>query len=1158
MRQWTEQQKNAIDARGGNIIVSAAAGSGKTAVLVERVVRIIADKSNPVDIDKLLVVTFTKAAAAEMKARISARLQQMLIDDPSDNRIMRQLSLLPSAKISTIDAFCQNIVRENFYELNVSQDFTVLDESEADVISDNALNTVLDAFYEKGDADFIRLVESLSNPKDETGLISALKKVYNNISAQPQPLAWLKKVIEAYRPGQSFQNSVWYPNAREYVADRLNYALELSEKCLSFMDVHDDFYGYYSEFLGAENEQCRSLIRAFDKGWDALLDALSNIKFSRFDNKKTDYHIEMAERRKLYKSVISSVRDYMILKAESFERDNLVIYPVLSALYRVVERYSQEYMALKNERNAYTFSDIMHFALKLLMDFDDEGNIIASAAAKELQSQFYEILIDEYQDTNSAQDTLFRLLSNGSNRFMVGDVKQSIYRFRSAMPYIFNQKKEAYKAYNKEAPHGDSRIILDKNFRSRNDICSFTNFLFSRFMSKKAGELDYDENEYLNCGADYPEHNSASISFKITDHCQSSDVDVFEARQIAKLITEKVESREQISDSGAERAVCFGDFAVLFRHGSGHIETYAQVLAEYGIPAVCESKSNLLDCEEIKMLLSYLKVIDNPTRDIPLLAVLTSPMYGFTADELAQIKLDSGSAPNLYARVARSDSEKAKNFIDEIQMLSKVSVTMSVSSFIRYLCEYKSIFAFINALGNGAQRNANIEAFISFAQTFDHSAGAGLTAFLRLVDGASKTGGGIKPANLSTGGENAVKLMTVHNSKGLEFPVVILAGTVRNYNYTDLNDNVLFNEHLGISIKKHNEEMLCRTDTLPHKIMKEVNKNAALSENLRVLYVAITRAKEQFIPFISVNDLKNCIEKNSVRIADGGMEPCICLDIKNDADFLLCAALLHKGGEKLRGCSKIDIPVCESDFELDVDISEFNEGTEISFSHEPAEADDKILSLIDERVNYKYPGLKNQNIVSKLNASQLDGNEEDIQYFALSKPAFMNESGLTPGQRGTAMHTFMQFCDYAAAKDNLSAEIQRLLSLGFLSKIQADSLDTDRLRDFFNGRLARRIFSADKVYREIKISSFVEANQIFDTESTEKVLVRGIADCVFEEQGKLVLVDYKTDRLKSEQELLDRYKNQIAFYRETVEKTLGMPVKTAALYSFYMSKVCEY
>lgn len=1164
MRQWTEPQKNAINARGGNIIVSAAAGSGKTAVLVERVVRLITDEENPVDIDKLLVVTFTTPAAAEMKARISSRLEEILKDSPENRRVMRQLSLLPAAKICTIDSFCNNLVRENFFELSVSQDFTILENSQADIISDTALNTVLDEFYEENDPDFLALVESLSSPKDESGLISAVKETYGYISAQPRPLLWLSRVIEAYRPDVRFENSIWYESAVEYAFDRLNYALKLSEECLAFINETDDCAGYYGDFLNAENHQCRNLVSAACSGWDALIEELSKVEFKRFYSSKKDfdtpvYKDEIVSRRNFYKDIINSVKKEITIPSERFEEDNKTIYPVLKMLFKVVSRFSEEFMNLKKERNAYTFSDIEHFALKLLMDTGDDGSIIRSKAAEDLRSSFYEILVDEYQDTNEAQDTMFSLLSNGSNRFMVGDVKQSIYKFRLAMPYIFNHKKETYKDYDESDRCRDSRIILDKNFRSRKDICDFTNFLFSKFMSEKVGELDYNSREFLNCGAEYPPRREPCIYFKITDGCKSPDMDESEAAAIAKMIKQKVESHEKVFDGGRERDITYGDFAVLLRNSKKHIDHYDRVLTSFGIPTISESNSDLLECSEIKMLLSLLRAIDNPSRDVSLLAAMMSPFYGFTADELTEIKLENAGAKcSLYTSVVNSKSEKASAFLKEIQMLSETAVTMSMASFIRYICEYKSVFAFVNALGNARQRHANINVFIAFAQKFDSSSSVGLTSFLRLIDGVSQSSDGIKAAELSAGGENAVKIMSVHHSKGLEFPVVILAGTSRKYNYSDLNNNLIFNERYGVSLKRHNEEELYRMETLQNKIMKNINKSAALSENLRVLYVAVTRAKEQFIAMMSFESLEKRITADSVRIASGSIEPCICRDINCDADFLLCAALLHKDGLFLRKDSPVKINVSDSSFDISIDISDLQKEDAEMPQTEPAEADENIVKLIEERVGYEYPGLRNVNIAAKLNASELDKNDSDPKFFALSKPAFMNEGGLTPGQKGTAMHTFMQFCDYTAAKKDIENEISRLRSSGYISSAQADSIDRKALSDFFNGDFAGRMFSADKIYREIKISSFVKANEIFETDSAEKILVRGISDCVFEENGYLILVDYKTDRVKSETELLERYKNQIAFYRKVIEKTLQKPVKSAVLYSFYLSKVCEY
>lgn len=1164
MPQWTRDQQNAIDADSRNIIVSAAAGSGKTAVLVERTIRIITDEKNPADIDKLLVVTFTNAAAAEMKARISARLEELLRLSPGKSLYMRQLALLPSAKICTIDSFCLSLARENFFTLGISQDFTVLDDSEAQIIAAAALDTALDAFYNEGDPDFLLLAETLSSPKDDAALAQAVKKTYEYISAQPLPLEWLEKMISLHAPGVPFEESVWYAPLISFVRDRLDYSLRLINECISLVDDQDETAQKYFDVLNYDLATVTGLLSALENGWDFAAQALKKVSFPVLrGNGKNKYEppfkAEITGRRDLYKDIIKSAAEFSSLSGSAFEEDNDKIYPVLKTLYRVTEEFSREYRRLKDERNAYTFSDVEHFALELLSDTDESGALVPSAAAKELQSTFKEILVDEYQDTNEAQDALFRLLSNGNNRFMVGDVKQSIYRFRLAMPYIFNQKRESYKDYEKSTPGESARIILGKNFRSRKEICDFVNFLFKKIMSEKAGELDYSEREYLNSCAQYPQRTQPCIYIKAADGVKSPQADETEGHTIARIILDKINAREQVSEKGVQRDIRFGDFAVLLRSSKNHIANYSETLASYGIPAVCDSSSNLLDCQEIKMLVSLLRVIDNPTRDIPLLAAMMSPLYGFTADEMADIRTEN-SLPgrSLYTCVVTSRSEKAMAFIKDIKALSETAVTMPTASFIRFLCEYKSVFAFANALGNGEQRCANINSFISFASRFDSFGSADLTSFIRLVNRIEENGGSVDSPALSASGENAVSIMSIHHSKGLEFPVVILAGTERKYNYDDLKGRLLFNPKYGVSVKRHNEELLYQTDTAQHAVLKSLNKNAALSENLRVLYVALTRAKEQLIALVTAENLESKINKLACRIANGSMDPVVCRDIPCDGDFLLAAAMLHRDGGKLRELSNINVAFESPGFAVDVEITQPQPSKRAQSEIVPAQADAKLAELFAKRLAYKYPGSKLNAVCAKLNASELDSTEHRNEFFASSKPAFMNKGGLTPGQRGSAMHAFMQFCDYKASQKNLECEISRLEENGFLTAEQAASLNRDALNKFFNGAFAERMFASDKIYREIKISSFVPVSELYGISGEEKVLVRGISDCVFEENGSLILVDYKTDKVKTEEELLERYKNQIAFYCRAVSKTLKKPVKRAVLYSFHLSKVCEY
>ena len=1156
----TPAQQNAVDARNRNLIVSAAAGSGKTAVLVRRVISMITYQENPVDVDKLLIVTFTIPAAAEMKSRISAALTEMLIERPNDNNILRQMSLLHNASISTIDAFCLNLVKENSFKLGINQEFSILDEAQAQIIADNALNTVLDSFFEEKDKDFISLVELLSPPKDDKSLISTIKNLHNYINAQPFPLHWLADMIELYNPNRELSDSEWSSYLYGYIEDGLSCAEELLDGCYKSL-TPDDAYDKYIETLDSDKLLINSLRDALNSGWDNALIAFKNAKFI---TQKTvrgytpSYKLEVSARRDLYKKIVSKTADVFCATQQDFKEDNEKLYPILKALYRLVEAFDKEYFALKEEANAFTFSDVEHFALQLLVDFDNNNASIKSSLAKDLESRYYEILVDEYQDTNEAQDLLFKLISNGKNRFMVGDVKQSIYRFRLAMPFIFNDKKERYPLYSEGDNSESSKIILDKNFRSRKGICDFTNFVFSEFMSKKTGELDYTEEEFLNYQADYPKSDIPNAYIKILTNAKGADKDKNEAAFIASVIQEKIEKKEQICDNGKLRDVRYSDFVILMRSVKNHIGNYSEALTERGIPVICDNTSNLFDNNEIKLLLSYLKVIDNPRQDIPLLAVMLSPIYGFTADELAEMRIECGnSADSFYTCVALSGSDKAKAFLKDIEQLRKIVVTMSVSSFIRYICEYKSIYAFANALGNGEQRCRNINKLIDYASFFDSTENVGLTSFMRMLDKLENGDKSIESASVVASGENAVTIMSVHHSKGLEFPIVILAGCDHKYNYDDLRSRLLLNPKYGLGIKVHNEELLYQTETIPYVALKNLNKTAAMSENLRVLYVAITRAKEQFLAFISVDKLESRINSLAPRIAGGSISPFLCRNIDRDADLLLLAAMIHKDGEALRSISDINVSVKDAAFDMPVEI--INSVAELNKAENDfkAEASQNIIDAISEKLSFRYGREGLANISAKKNASDLDESIKRPEYYASSKPAFLSQKGLTPSERGTAMHSFMQFCDYSSAKTNLESEITRLISDGFITDEQGNSLNRDALSTFFNSKLAERMFNSTAIYKEIKVSTFVDSGDDMADED-DKVLIQGIADCVFEENGELVLVDYKTDRVANEEELLNMYKNQIAFYRDAVSKVLQKPVKEALLYSFHLSKTCAY
>lgn len=1160
---WTKQQSNAINARNANILVSAAAGSGKTAVLVERVKQIITDTENPVNVDRLLIVTFTNAAAAEMKSRIASKLEDVIKENPGDLNAVRQMSLLSCAKICTVDSFCLNLVKENFFNLGMNQDFSILDQAELNILSDIALDAVLDRFYAENSSAFLQLTDLLSQPKDDKAFVSAIKKIHNYIYAQPFPIKWLSDMAELYNPNVSLKNSVWYPYLIEQVKSALEYGKSLVLKCTEFLDPADELFEKYSQNLSDDLSIFDKLLASTDNGWDEIILAFKGVSFPRLANKRnyiSPVKEEISLRRDIYKSIVNKELPALFCAMEEdFTEDMKVLYPLLRKLCEVIQAYDDELLSIKHERNGYSFSDIEHFAINLLTNVDANGTITKSELAEDLQNNFYEILVDEYQDTNEAQDLIYQMLSNGKNCFMVGDVKQSIYRFRLAMPQIFIEKRNKYDYYDENNHSEHSKIILDKNFRSRENICKYVNYIFSAFMNEKVGEIDYNEDEFLNYGASYTDSDIPSAQVKILNNTKGDAFDNNEAIYIAKTILNKVKSGELVKDGESYRPIRYGDFAILLRSVKNHIHAYNEVLTSFGIPVIADNSSNLFESNEIKILLSLLRVIDNPMQDIPLLSVMMSPLYGFTAEEMAEIKTENeGSKTNLYTSIVNSKSEKVIAFLEEIDMLGKISVTMAVSAFIRYICEYKSVYAFVNALGNGEQRCRNIAKLIDFAAAFDHSNSVGLTAFMRLIDKVEESESGIDSAVLNPAAENAVSIMSIHHSKGLEFPVVILAGASRRYNLLDLSDKLLLNSALGLGLKMHNEEMLYNYNTIPYAVLKEKNKVALISENLRVLYVALTRAKEQFITFITAEDIASKISSLSVKISDGRISPYLCKNIKSDAEIILLSALTHQNGKKLRDYADIDIKTVAADFPLDIEIIDAVEEIEETEAAERAEADFEMVSEIAQKLSFEYDNLKISSMAAKRTASSLDDSVKGFDYFASGKPAFMNDEGLSPSEKGTAMHSFMQYCDYKRAKDNLEDEISRLQSKAYLTEEQAKSLNREELSALFHSEFAQRMFNSDKLFREFKVSSFVRLSDIEEIDSDEKILVQGISDCVFEENGELVLVDYKTDRVKTEKQLLSMYHNQIAFYKKAVSKALRKNVKEAVLYSFKLGKVCRY
>ena len=1159
MTNWTMPQSNAIKARNGTVLVSAAAGSGKTAVLVQRVIELLLDQEKSVDVDTLLIVTFTNAAAAEMRERISKAIEQQLALNPNNTHLKRQQILLANAKICTIDSFCMDLVKEYFYLLSIEQDYIIIDKADEVNLQNIALNSVLEKMYSDGDEDFLELVELLSGLKNDELLCDAIIKLYTYSMVSGDPKYWLEHLADVYE-NDDFLSSKWFKILIEFVYENVVSAISYVEQALKTFCGCQDVYEKVESVLKADIKSLSDIKYSIEtnQNYDNIFNLIQNISFGRMPRISSDYEFEKekcSDLRKKAKGIIDKLKQLFCADFEQAKLDNQKTYLIVSTLSECVQMFSDELMALKKEKNSFSFADIEQFALRLLVE---QGN--PTPLAIELKNKYTEILIDEYQDTNTAQDTLFSTISNDKNMFMVGDVKQSIYRFRQAMPQIFNSKKNVFCQYDGE--NFPSKIILDKNFRSRNGVCEFINFLFSKLMSEQVGEMLYQDEDMLSAGFPYPDLEMPSVQMHIVENeeLKSDTFDEIEANYIAELIIKKVKNKELICDKNMNIRPCdYGDFAILFRSASSHIPNYESVFKNLGIPVAAQSSSSFVDNPEIKTIVSLLKVLDNPMQDIPLLSVMLSPIFAFSEDEIANMRINDRKS-SLYVCIKNYSkiNEKTKLFLDRLSYLRTYCGTMSVSSLVRKIIDETSYAAIVKSMGSPEQRMSNLYLFMELADNYQTQDNKGLAAFIRMID---KGGLDVDSAKILDNAQNAVRMMSIHHSKGLEFPICILAGTTRKFSNKSAFGNCILHPELGVGIKLLDKSGEFSYQTLPYNAVKIATDRAEMSENLRVLYVALTRARVQLITVTTVNSLENKMKSLDGKMVNyKGISPLFVGDANSDADWLLMCMTFHKDGKILRKIIGFEEMIDDNNFDVDIILS----SSELKKSDQENEAElvsvnDEIISQIDGILNYKYPFSELSSLAAKRNASALDENEYNYDFFASSRPAFLDDEGLTSAQKGTAMHSFMQHCDYQKAKNNLNNEAQRMCDLGFLSNSEFESLDYGSLNTFFNSELANRMFVSKKLMREIKFSTFVDAKEIYDINiDNEKIFVQGIADCVFIENNELVIVDYKTDRVKSEEQLLNRYRKQIEFYAKALEKTLGLPVKTTMLYSFYMNKSISY
>lgn len=1168
--QWTADQQKAIISKDGSVLVSAAAGSGKTAVLVERVIRILTDEANPCGADEILVVTFTKAAASQMKDKILKKLSSLIREDPNNSFLQKQKMLLAGAKISTIDSFCNDILKSNYHRTDLPRSGRLMDGSEKYSLMSDVYEDTIEEYYEKKDEVFNEFTGLYTSSGNDREFKEKMLMLYEFSQAYPFPDEWIKNIGEHFKANFPKMLSAVIREAK----DTFSYLSHLTDMLLGILNEDEVAYASYGESVENDNGFFRqAYIKALEcesnEDYDELMKFVLSHEFPKIGKKPRGYESEQINIvrtvRQEYTSANSKqkLRTLFCSTSEENEKDVDSIYPYMKAASDFLTCFSENFKKRKIENNCIDFSDILHAAINILTYKDHDNNVCKTDVAKQYAEKFKYILVDEYQDTNYAQDMLFEAVSRDKeNLFFVGDVKQSIYGFRQAIPQLFIDKRIRY---HESVDEGyPANIYLGRNFRSRRGITDWVNFVFSQIMTNETCNIDYAQKEMLVCGAPYPEKSGSDVEIDALDtgKIEGGSQSEKEAAFIAYRIEQLLKSKEKITTPQGEREIQKGDICILLRAISSKGNVYANALEERDISYVFDSNDSLFETAEIRTMLSLLKVIDNPLDDIAVMGIMMSPIFAFSADDVSRVRLEGGNKETLYKCAcvcAENGDEKCERFLKSLAKFRLYSSVMSVDELIGRLIDETGYESIVLSMSNGEARRTDLYIFRDYAKSILANSVLGLSAFLRLIEKIRKNGSDIAPAPRSLSDNDAVRIMSIHKSKGLEFPVCIVAGCSSKLNFSDCSSSMIVDVDYGVGLVGRDNSRGIVYETVNHLALKSVKRRSLIKEEMRVLYVAMTRAKEKLIMCVNWNDIKNIHKRNFVSLTGERYSPYEALRATSYSEWILTCVMKHRAGKGLRKDMEFDSAnVLPDDFLLDAFVVDsIPPYTKSDSESEREPASQEIVRLLEEKINYRYPYAQLNDVPSKMGASE--GKEKlNTEFFASSRPAFLDKEGLTPAQRGTAMHLFMQYCDYLSAKEDLEKEIERLTSRNYLNDAQASSLDRKKLKMFFTSSLAQRMFSSDKLYREKRFLINMSAKELGlhvpEIAENENIIVQGMIDCAFEENGQIVVVDYKTDRVSSPEELRERYIHQLSIYKKAVEECFGKKVSGTVIYSFSLSQ----
>ena len=1230
--RWTTEQWEAITEKDCNLLVAAAAGAGKTAVLVERIIQKITDKDNPKDIDRLLIVTFTNAAATEMRERIAEAISEKLEKNPESRKIQRQLTLLNKASITTLHSFCLEVIRSNFHCIDIDPGFRITDQTEATLMKLEVLKELFEELYEDEGANpsFFELLECYGGNRDDQLLQDMVLNLYDFVQSNPRPKRWLNEMAENFNvmKQDDFSLTPWGEALLKSVEIELQGLKSLTTKALEVLrDEHslDRYLPVYEEDLSNIKALLRICSQESSTKWDDLFDALQKFVFNRLPNAGKDANKDRQENvkeiRDLVKKRLADIKEKSVsLGSKEIYEDLKKTYPLMLCLAKLVTDFSNKYKEKKNKKSVVDFNDLEHFCLQILSEQDEEGYDLPSKTAIAYRERFAEILMDEYQDSNMVQETIINLISkvepSKPNIFMVGDVKQSIYRFRQAKPELFLKK---YNTYPSEKGKLSRKIMLYKNFRSRHEVIHAVNFIFRKIMSESVGELDYTDNEALNPGAVFLENTNDKfliggapelhlIQTNLRDEVAPEqeddeepeiqedpflDKEMLDTIQCeARLVARRILALRQADETGKVfavfdkdkneyRQVEYKDIVILLRTTKNWAKVFKDELAAQGIPVFADTGMGFFKTFEVQVIISLLQIIDNPFQDIPLLAILRSPIVSFSIDELAELRLIKRKAPiyealQMLAEGSSQASLKAASFLEKLQRWRDMSLYISTDKLLWQLYNETGYYGMVGALSAGGQRQANLRILFERARKFEETSYKGLFNFINFIDKLKSNRGDMGSAKILGENDNVVRIMSIHKSKGLEFPVVILAGCGKKFNLQDMNKSILFHQELGFGPDVVDHTLRLSYPSIPKQAIRHKIRAETLSEEMRILYVALTRAKEKLIITGAISDVNKALAKWA-KEPDSDKTKLPTYEVLNGSrylDWITPALLLQEScsGDtsawNIKIWHKSDVVNPGSDEEQEDEFLKWLDGLA------QTEVDNELSLKIQKKLGWEYPYTKITKVPAKLSVTEMKRNlERDYQEgsstfskdhpFSVKKPLFLEEiKGLSAAEKGTIMHFIMQHLDYG--KGDLAKQLETMVGNNLLTRQQADSADLDKIKRFLESPLGRRLLASDKINREVRFNIEIPCIEIYkDIDSVEgqdeTVLLQGVIDCFFEEGDGLILIDYKTDYVpdgKSET-LRERYRMQIDYYGRALQILSGKKVKEKYVYLFWSGEFLD-